>query len=109
MGIARLIGFLMMDAVHGDPENRSAFEAQRSAKRKEILQPNRAFVPPVGMQPMVSHADSEAGRDPIEEDGGPEPGPAEHKQPRDGANVKKAYSDRRSEEHTSELQSLRHL
>ena len=88
MGVARLIGFLMMDPVHGDPKNRPAFEAQRSAKGKEIFKPDRAFVSPVGMQPMVSHADTEAGGDPIKEHGSPKPGPAEHEQPRDGADVK---------------------
>ncbi len=72
MRIALLIGFLMVNTMHGDPEDRPAFERQRAANGEEILQPERAFVSPVRMQPVVSHADSEAGGDPIKEDRDPE-------------------------------------
>ena len=43
MRIAGLIGFLMMDAMRGDPENGSAFERQRAADGEEIFQPAGAL------------------------------------------------------------------
>ena len=85
----------MVDAMHGNPENRAAFESQRAANGEEIFQPDRAFVSPMRMQPVVSHADSEAGGDPIKEDRDPETAPTEHEQRRDCADVKKAHRDRR--------------
>jgi len=39
MRIALLIGILMMDAVRGHPENRAAFERERSAKGQGIFDP----------------------------------------------------------------------
>ena len=53
MRIARLIGFLMVDAVHGDPENRSAFESQRAADGEEVFKPERTSVGTMRMQPVI--------------------------------------------------------
>ncbi len=54
MRVALLIGFLMVNTMHGHPENRPAFESQRTANSKEVFQPQWAFVPPVRMQTVVS-------------------------------------------------------
>src|SRR5579863_5010713 len=43
MGVARLIRFLMVGPMYRYPEYRPAFEAQRSAKREKVLQPQRAL------------------------------------------------------------------
>ena len=42
MWIAGLVGFLMVNAMRGNPENRPAFQGQGSANRKEILQPPKS-------------------------------------------------------------------
>jgi hypothetical protein len=55
--IARQVGLLMVDAMGGHPENRAAFEGQRAADRKQVLQGERHLVRAVGVQPMVAHAD----------------------------------------------------
>ena len=59
--IARLVGFLMMDPVRGDPENGSAFEASARRKRRRNIPSSRHLIGPVRMQPVVAHADPQAG------------------------------------------------
>src|SRR5580658_2878507 len=56
--IARLVGELMMDPMRGYPENRSAFQRQRSANREEIFQPLGTFVTAMRQQPVITHADA---------------------------------------------------
>src|SRR5665213_3252935 len=94
MGVALLIGLLVVYAMHRNPEDRAALKRQCTANGEEILQPQWAFVPPVRMQPVVAHTDSEASRDPVKEDRYPETAPVEHEQRRDGANMKKPHGNR---------------
>jgi len=91
--VAGLVGFLMMDAVNGHPEDGAAFEAERSAEGEEVFQPHRAFVAPMRMQPVVAHADSQTGGNPIDENRNEEPTPAEHKQSGDGTDVNQGERD----------------
>jgi hypothetical protein len=93
MRVTGLIGLLMMYAMHGNPEDRSAFEAERPANGEEIFQPQWALVTPMRMQPVVSHADPETGGDPVNENGGQEVAPTEHKQRSNRADVKQAEND----------------
>jgi hypothetical protein len=65
--IARQIGFLVVDAMRGHPENRAAFEGQRAADRKQVLQGQRHLVRAVGMQPVVAHADAQPRGEPQQE------------------------------------------
>ena len=67
MRIAGAVRELMVHAMHADPEDRPAFQRQRSAYRKEILNPLRSFVAAMRQQPMVAHADSEAAGEPPKE------------------------------------------
>ena len=66
MRIARLVGLLMMDAMGGHPEDRPAFERQRAANGKEILEPHRDLIGPMGVQAMIAHADAEPGGEVIQ-------------------------------------------
>jgi len=58
MWIAVLIGLLVMDSMHGNPENRSALERQSATQRKEILESQWNFIRAVGVEPVISHADT---------------------------------------------------
>src|ERR1019366_2219308 len=84
----------MVDPVYRDPENRPAFKTQRAADSEKVLQPHWAFVAPVGVQPVITHADSEARSNPIKEDRDPETFPAEHEHRRDGAYMEKSPGNR---------------
>ena len=64
MRIAFLIGELMMNAVRSHPEDRPAFERQSRASGQEILDPLRSLVAAMREQPVVSHADAQASRNP---------------------------------------------
>src|SRR5260370_35833276 len=67
MRVAGLIGFLVVDSMCRNPENRSTLERQRAANGKKILKRQRHLIRPVSVQPMVAHADPEAGTHPVEE------------------------------------------
>ena len=83
--ISVMVGILMVDAMRRHPEDRSAFERQRSADREEIIQPQRDFVGPVSVQPVVSQAYSKAYRDPVQGHRDRKRAPTEHEQRSNGA------------------------
>ena len=85
--IARQIGFLVMDAMCRNPENRPAFESQCAANSKKILKGQRHLIRPVRVQPVVPHADSQSGGEPQQEQGDRQVRPTEHKQRANGARV----------------------
>src|SRR4051794_22231053 len=87
MRVTRLIRFLMMNPMGGDPEYGPAFEIQRSANGEEVLHPLWALVGAMGVEPVVSHADAEPGRHPIEHDRREEYLPREHEECCNGACV----------------------
>ena len=60
MRIAGLIGKLMVHAVGGHPEDRSAFQRHRAERGEEIFQPERNLIGAVRVQPVVAHADARA-------------------------------------------------
>src|SRR4029077_13657488 len=64
MGIAILIGKLVMNAMRGHPENRSAFEGEGGANRQEIFHPLVGFVAAMREQPVIAHANAQAARNP---------------------------------------------
>jgi hypothetical protein len=78
MRVAMLIGLLMMDAMNGNPEYGAALKRERTAKREEIFQPERTLISPMGMEPVIAHADSKASGDPVKKDRGQKSGPVEH-------------------------------
>src|SRR5437588_9046683 len=64
--IPRLVGELMMDSVRRDPGDRTAFESQRAADGQKVLDPFRRLERTMCQQPVVSHSDAEAQRNPVE-------------------------------------------
>src|SRR5579863_501589 len=64
MRIAFVVGILMMNAMRGYPENRSAFKSQSCARSEDIFHPLRSSVTAMGEQPMVAHTDAQASRNP---------------------------------------------
>ncbi|SPF54342.1 hypothetical protein SBA4_6330008 [Candidatus Sulfopaludibacter sp. SbA4] len=93
MRVAGKIGFLVVDTMGRHPENGPAFQRQRARYRKEILNCQRHLVGPVRMEPVVAHADAEAGAHPVEEQRDSQCVPTEHEQCRDGSEVEKAERD----------------
>ena len=69
MRVAVLVRVLMMNAMSGDPEDRSAFERQRAAGGQEVLDPFRCLVAAMREEAVIAHADPKrTGNDP-ESDG----------------------------------------
>jgi hypothetical protein len=93
MGIAGLVGILVVHAVGGNPKNRSAFERQRSANRKEVFDELRYPVRTMRMQPVIAHADAKADRHPIENGCNNERFPAKHEQGGNRARMEQYQSD----------------
>src|SRR5262245_27395573 len=60
--IAFLIGFLMVDAMRGDPEDRPAFERERAADGEEVLDGLWRSITAMCQQPVIRHADAKHAR-----------------------------------------------
>ena len=58
VGVTFAIRKLVMNAVGGYPEDRSALERQGAANREKVLQPLRRAVAAMGEQTVVPHADA---------------------------------------------------
>ena len=86
--ITLFVRILVMHAMRGDPENRSALECERAAGRQEILNPFRRLVAAVREQSMIAHADAETSRNPPQYERYQERFPTEHEECSDGADVK---------------------
>src|SRR6266481_881011 len=86
--ITCFVRILVMHAMRGDPENRSALECERAAGRQEILNPFRRLVAAVREQSMIAHADAETSRDPPEYERYQKRFPTEREECSNGANVK---------------------
>ena len=78
VGIARLVGELVMNPMRGYPENRAAFQRQRGTNRQEIFQPLRALVAAMGQQPVITHANAETAGNPIQEQSDEQSLPTKH-------------------------------
>src|ERR1700735_2570779 len=77
----------MMNAVDRRPEYRPAFQRQSSANREKVLHPGGDFVGAMGVEAMVSHADSQSGGYPVQEDGRGKRMPIEEEKRSYGADV----------------------
>src|SRR5450755_4635857 len=95
MRIAFFVGELMMNAVRGHPENRSAFERQRGAPSQEIFDPSRRLVAAMREQTVIAHADAETARNPPQEAGDEKCRPSKEKQRGYGADMKPGHGNRR--------------
>ena len=76
--IARLVGQLMMNAMRGHPEDRTAFQRQRGADGQNIFQPLGALVAAMGQQTVITHADAQAARNPVHNHANNQRLPTEH-------------------------------
>jgi hypothetical protein len=99
MWIAGLVGFLMVNAVRGNPENRPAFQSQGSANRKEILQPSRNFIGSMGMQAMITHTDAQTSGHPEQKSSDCKTAPVEHKKCYESADMENRQSQNRGPVH----------
>ena len=59
------IRVLVVAAMRSDPVDRAAFQRHRAAGGQKVLQPLGNAVPPVGVQPVIAHADPPADRHPV--------------------------------------------
>src|SRR5438270_3627617 len=91
MRVAVLIGKLMMNAVSGHPEDRSAFERQRCADGQKIFYPFGRLVAAMGEQAMVAHADPKAARDPPQKSCQEQSFPGKEEQRGDSADVERRH------------------
>ena len=62
--VAFLVRVLVMESMHSNPEDRSALKSQSPANCENVFHPLRSFVAAMCEKPMVAHADTEASRDP---------------------------------------------
>jgi hypothetical protein len=91
--VALLVRVLMMHAMCSHPENRSAFQGQRTAHGKKIFGPLGCFVTSMCEKPMIPHADAEASSNPPSDHGKEECLPAEYKQRSQSTNMKHHHEE----------------
>src|SRR3954447_16570771 len=63
MRIAFLVGVLVVDTMRRNPEERTAFERERGAEGKEVLDGLVRLVAAMSQQAVIAHADAEAAGD----------------------------------------------
>ena len=95
VGVAFVVGVLMMDAVGGYPEDGAALKSEAAAGGEEVLDPLGGFVATVREQAVIGHADTDVDGEEVHdhEDGQVRPG--EEEESGDGADVEEAHSDGR--------------
>jgi hypothetical protein len=93
VGIAFLIGVLMMDAMGGYPEDGTALEGEAAAHGDEVLDPLGGAVAAVGEQAMVSHANADVDGEEIHDDEGGQVSPGEEEEGSDGSDVEGTHRD----------------
>ena len=82
-----------MNAVGGYPEDRSAFQSQGGADSQTVLDPFRGLVPAMGKQPVITHTNAQATRDPPEENCDKKSVPSKEKECRHYPGVKQAHDN----------------
>jgi hypothetical protein len=93
VGIAFVVGVLMMDAVCGYPEDRATFKREGAAHGDEVLDPLGGFVAAVREQAMIGHADTDVDGEEVGDDEGGEVLPGEEEERGDGSDVKDPHGD----------------
>jgi len=83
----------MMDAMSGDPEDRSAFERERTAGGDEVFKPLGHAVSAMGQQAVVAHADADVDGEEVHDGEGGEVLPGEEEERGDGEDVEDAHSN----------------
>jgi len=93
VGVAFLVGVLMMDAVCGDPEDGTALKRETAAHGDEVFDPLGGLVAAMGEQAMVGHADTNVDREEVGDDEGGKVLPGEEEKGGDGPNVEESHED----------------
>src|SRR5579864_1822263 len=57
MGVAGMVGLLVVNPMGRDPENGAALQSEGSAEREEVFEGEWDFIRTVGMQPVVAQTD----------------------------------------------------
>ena len=83
----------MVLAVGGDPENGPAFKRQRPAHGEKIFEQPWGLEPAVRVQPVVTEADAEADRQPVQHERGDDVGPGEKPERRDRRDMEKDHEN----------------
>jgi len=97
--VAFFIRILVMFAVRGDPEDRSAFEGQGCAGGQEIFDPFWSFVAAMRKEPMVAHPDSQTSCNPPQQNCHQERLPSEKEKCRYCTDVKRDHEGSRNPIH----------
>ena len=77
VGIAALVGMLVVLAMHRYPAGRRVLEAADAEDREEMLQPLRAGERAVRQEPVVAQVDAEGAENVSAEEAGRQAGPGE--------------------------------
>src|SRR4051812_40425324 len=93
VGIALVVRVLMVDAVCGDPEDRSALEGQGAAGAEEVLNPLGSFVAAMREQAMVRHADADIDGQEVHHGSHGDVRPGEEEECGDCADVEERHRD----------------
>lgn len=93
VGIAFVVGVLMMDAVGGDPEDGAALEREAAAGGDEVLDPLGGAVAAVREQAVVRDADADVDREEVHDEEGEQVGPGEEEERGNGADVEGSHGD----------------
>jgi hypothetical protein len=93
VGVAFLVGVLMMDAVGGNPEDGPALKREAAAHGDEVLDPLGSAVATVGEQAMVGHTDADVDGEEVHDDEGGQVRPGEEEERDDGSDVEEPHED----------------
>ncbi len=95
VGVAFVVGVLMMDAVGGNPEDGSALKGEAAAHGDEVLDPLGGAVAAVRQQAMVGHADADVDGEEVHDDEDGQVRPGEEEEGGDGSDVEEPHGDGR--------------
>src|SRR5258706_13608697 len=84
------IGVRVVHAMGGGPFNRTPLKRQRGTRHEEVFDGSWDFVTAVRKQTVISHADAQTTRDPVEQHRGNHRGPTPEPESREGAEMEEA-------------------
>jgi hypothetical protein len=93
MRISLSIGVCVVHAMRGGPFYRTTLKRQRGARYEKVFDRLRDFVTPMSKQTVISHADSQTARDPVEHHCGNYRGPTPEPESSEGAEVEDAQEN----------------
>lgn len=91
VGIAFLVGVLVMNAMHHYPTDWPAFQSQCAADRQEVFHPLRSLIAAVRQKSVVAHPDAKTPGDPPQRKRQRESLPCKEKQRCDGTEMERNH------------------